>query len=81
MFAKYICAHYAQYGISCINLEPHAIIENPPPQFSQNFKSLSPMQRTCSVDEISNFIVDLLLSKCHYINGETIKIDGGWSVL
>ena len=76
---KYLCCHYAKKGLIVNNLEPHAIISNPDNKFINNFKKLSPMKRICNIDEIIEFIIYLIISKCKYLNGETIKIDGGWS--
>lgn len=80
-FAKYLCAHYSNQGLVINNLEPHAIINYPDKKFLENFKKLSPMERLCDVNEIVDLIIYLTISKCLYLNGETIKVDGGWSVL
>lgn len=80
-FAKYLCAHYANQGLVINNLEPHAIIENLDKQFLSNFKKLSPMGRICESSEIVDLIKYLIFSKCFYLNGETIKVDGGWTTL
>ena len=79
ILTKYLCCHYGKNGLIINNLEPHAIISNPDKQFLKNFKKLSPMKRICNVDEIIEFIIYLIISKCKYLNGETIKVDGGWT--
>ena len=81
ILAKYFCAHYGNRGIVINNIEPHAIIDEPNKDFLRNFKNLSPMQRTCKTEEIVDFLTYLSLSNCDYLNGQTIKIDGGWSSL
>jgi len=81
ILAKYFCAHYGNRGLVINNVEPHAIIDEPNKDFLRNFKNLSPMQRTCKVEEIVDFLTYLSLSECDYLNGQTIKIDGGWSSL
>ena len=81
ILAKYLCAHYGHKGLVINNVEPHAIIDEPKEDFLKNFKKISPMKRTCKVNEIVDFISYLSLSECHYLNGQTIKIDGGWSSL
>ena len=60
------------------NVAPHAIIDEPDKDFIRNFKKLSPMQRTCKVEEIVDFLSYLSLNNCDYLKGQTIKIDGGW---
>ena len=79
IIAKYFCTHYASKGLVINNVEPHAIIDEPNKDFMRNFKNLSPMKRTCKVEEIVDFLSYLSLSDCDYLNGQTIKIDGGWS--
>ena len=78
-FAKYLCAHYSNQGLVINNLEPHAIIKNPDEEFLKNFRQLSPIGRICTAEEIIDFIIYLISSKCTYLNGETIRIDGGWT--
>ena len=77
--AKYFCAHYADKGLIINNLEPHAIIDKPDDNFLANFKNISPMKRICKVEEIVDFIICMISTKCQYLNGETIRIDGGWT--
>ena len=77
---RYLCAHYANQGLVINNVEPHAIIDNPDKTFLENFKELSPMERICKSSEIADLIKYLVLSKCFYLNGETIRVDGGWTV-
>lgn len=76
--ARYLCSHYSKKGLIVNNLEPHAIIDNPNKKFLKNFKQLSPMGRICKSEEIIDLIIYLITSKCLYLNGETITIDGGW---
>ena len=39
------------------------------------------MERICKSSEIADLIKYLVLSKCFYLNGETIKVDGGWTAV
>tara|TARA_S200000501_G_scaffold147951_1_gene139603 strand:+ start:62 stop:859 length:798 start_codon:yes stop_codon:yes gene_type:complete len=78
---KYLCAHYANQGLVINNVEPHAIIDSPDKIFLSNFKELSPMERICKSSEIADLITYLVLSKCFYLNGETIRVDGGWTAV
>ena len=77
--AKYFCAHYADKGLIINNLEPHAIIDKTDDEFLANFKKISPMKRICKAEEIVDFIICMISTKCQYLNGETIRIDGGWT--
>ena len=79
IIAKYLCAHYAKDGIKVNNFEPHAIIEKPEDNFINNFKKLSPMKRTCNVSEIVEAIIFLSSDRCDYLNGTTLRVDGGWN--
>ena len=79
ILAKYFCTHYGRKGLIINNVEPHAIIDKQNENFMRNFKNLSPMKRTCKIDEIIDFLSYLSLSDCEYLNGQTIKVDGGWS--
>ena len=79
ILTKYLCAHYSNKGLMVNNLEPHAIIKNPDQDFLKNFRELSPIGRICTVEEIIDLIIYLISSKCLYLNGETIRVDGGWT--
>ena len=79
MFSKLIASRFTSKNIKCINLEPHAIIDEPLEQFKKNFHKISPSKELGSIDELCRLIFMLASNQLSYLTGTTITIDGGWS--
>ena len=78
MLTKYLATNYAS-TIRCNCIIPHVIIKKPPKKFIKNFKKISPIQRTCKVEEIINPLIFLISDGSSYMNGSTTIVDGGWT--
>lgn len=79
ILSKYIATHYANKNIRCNCLIPHAIINNPSKKFLKRFKQLSPIGRTCSIEEIINPLIFLISDGSSYMTGSSLVVDGGWT--
>ena len=79
ILTKYIAINYSKRNIRCNCLVPHAIINNPSKEFLKKFKKLSPLGRTCSVDEAVEPLLFLISDGSSYMTGSIIIVDGGWT--
>lgn len=79
ILTKYIAVNYAKKNIRCNCIVPHAIIENPPIKFLDKFKKLSPIGRTCKIEEVLDPLIFLISDGSSYMNGSIVTVDGGWT--
>ncbi len=79
ILTKYIAVNYAKRNIRCNCIVPHAIIKNPPIQFLNKFKKLSPIGRICKIEEVLDPLIFLISDGSTYMNGSILTVDGGWT--
>lgn len=82
-FTKYLAGHYAQQGIiaNCIAPGP---FPNEQAQENKAFmielSKKNPMQRIGRPEELKGVAILLASDAASYINGQTISVDGGWTI-
>ena len=79
-FTRYIAACYSKKNIRCNAIAPHGIYNSQNKDFLDNFAKLSPSGRMCDKKELDGPFLFLASDASSYMNGETIVLDGGWSV-
>ena len=79
---KILSAHYAERGISCINIAPGPIkterLLSLVSDMAEYEKTL-PLKRAGDPKEIGDLVKSIVLNQIHYITGATINFDGGIS--
>ena len=78
--SRYLASTYAFKGHRFNCLVPHGVIANPNIEFIKSFKVKSPSRRMPSVQEIVNPSIFLISNDTSYMNGQSLIIDGGWSI-
>ncbi len=79
-YSRYIATTYANKGIRCNTVVPHAvIINNKNEKFKKNFSQLSPIGRFCKPSELNGVFIFLSSNSSSYMNGSLITLDGGWT--
>jgi NAD(P)-dependent dehydrogenase (short-subunit alcohol dehydrogenase family) len=78
---KYITTYWAKDGIRANTLCPAGVFNNQPEEFINKISELIPMGRMAHKDEYKAAIVFLASNASTYMNGQTLIIDGGRSVL
>lgn len=82
-FTRYIAGHFAQQGVraNCISPGPfpnektqHNI------KFINELSKKNPMQRIGKPNELKGVAILLASDSSSYINGQTISVDGGWTI-
>ena len=79
---KTLSKHYADRGISCINIAPgpikterlRSLVDN-----MEEFEKKLPMGRAGEPKEIGDFVKSIVERDIHYLNGVVINFDGGLS--
>ena len=78
---KYITTYWAKKGIRANTLCPAGVYNNQPDEFVNKISQLIPMNRMANADEYKAAIVFLASNASSYMNGHTLVIDGGRSIL
>lgn len=78
---KYMAGRYGQYGIRTNTIAPGGYPElsadNP---FSQTYKEHNPLHRWANEDDIKGPVCFLASDAASYVNGDTLVMDGGWTI-
>ena len=78
---KYITTYWAKDGIRANTLCPAGVYTNQPESFVNKISQLIPMGRMARKDEYKAAILFLASDASSYMNGQTLIIDGGRSIL
>jgi NAD(P)-dependent dehydrogenase (short-subunit alcohol dehydrogenase family) len=78
---KYTATYWAQNGIRANTLCPSGVRTNQSEEFLQRISALIPLGRMADVNEFKAAIAYLVSDASSYVNGATIVIDGGRSIL
>ncbi len=78
---KYIATYWAKDGVRANTLCPAGVYNDQPEEFVDRISNLIPMQRMAKPDEYKAAIVFLASEASSYMNGQTLIIDGGRSIL
>ena len=82
---KHMAAQYGAQGIRS-NVVAPGVTETPMTAYNwetdffrrMNFE-MTPMNRTCTAEDVANAIVFLLSDEAGFINGQVLAVDGGWT--
>ena len=82
---KHMAAQYGAQGIRS-NVVAPGVTETPMTAYNwetdffrrMNFE-MTPMNRTCTAEDVANAIVYLLSDEAGFINGQVLAVDGGWT--
>jgi NAD(P)-dependent dehydrogenase (short-subunit alcohol dehydrogenase family) len=78
---KYLATYWAGQGVRANTLCPGGVYNNQPDEFVQKISNLIPMGRMADKDELKGAIIYLISDASSYLNGATLIVDGGRSVL
>ena len=78
---KYIATYWAKYGVRANTLCPAGVYTNQSEEFIAKISRLIPLNRMANINEYQAAIVFLASKASSYMNGQTLIIDGGRTIL
>lgn len=77
---RYFAAHWGRYGIRVNMLSPGGIIGGQDAAFKKKFTARVPLRRMGTQEDLAGPLVFLASDTSHYITGENLKVDGGFTL-
>ncbi len=81
---RYLAVHWGKQKVRCNCIAPgpfpNTLIQKQYPEFVQRLEKQSPMGRIGKPEEVANVVAFLLSDMASYINGQQIRVDGGWTI-
>jgi NAD(P)-dependent dehydrogenase (short-subunit alcohol dehydrogenase family) len=84
MLAKNLVIELSPFNINVNCVAPGAIVTERTlmdQNYAETWAELTPMGRAGSVSDVSNTVMFLISENARHITGQTIIVDGGWSVV
>ena len=84
MLARNLVVDLSPYGITVNAVAPGATLTERTAGdslYEQTWSTLTPMGRPASVTDIANAVLFLVSPEARHITGQTLIVDGGWSVI
>ena len=86
-FTKQMASYYAEHKIRINNICPGGVLDKAQlknklyKKFLRNYSNRVPMKRLANPKEIAMPITFLASDVTSYITGETLVVDGGWTII
>ena len=78
---RYLASYFGKYGIRVNNICPGGIFDNQEKKFVKNYSKKVPLKRMGTSEEVASVVLFLASEAASYMNGATIMVDGGWTVV
>ncbi len=83
--SRVLALELGKFGITTNTISPGAILTSrtlkDDPEFEQRWASVSSNGSCGTVEDIANTALFLASSEARHINGQTIQVDGGWTIM
>ena len=77
---KWLAKYYANKNLRINCISPGGVYSNQPEKFIKKYKESCNSKGLLNAEDINGTILFLLSKNSHYINGQNIVIDDGWSL-
>ena len=77
---KHLAAEWGQFGIRVNAVAPGGIENSQEKGFIERYTSITSLNRMCKVEDVVNLVLFLTSHRSTYITGQTIPVDGGWTL-
>lgn len=78
---RYLASYFGSAGIRANCICPGAMGNASQKQFVKNFSKKVPLKRLGKPEEVATAVLFLCSDAASYVNGSTLMVDGGWSIV
>lgn len=78
---RYLASYFGKYGIRVNSICPGGIFNKQNKTFVRNYERKVPMKKMGKPEEVASTVLFLASQAASYINGATIMVDGGWTIV
>lgn len=80
-FSRYLASQFGIYKIRINTVCPGGVFDSQNPVFVNNYIKRTPLRRMALPEDIAASVVFMLTNGSSYITGQTIMVDGGWTII
>jgi NAD(P)-dependent dehydrogenase (short-subunit alcohol dehydrogenase family) len=80
-FTRYLASYFGKYGICVNSLCPGGVFDKQNKKFVRRYEDKVPLARMAQPEEIASVVLFLSSEAASYINGATVVVDGGWTIV
>jgi len=78
---RYLASYFGEYKVRVNNVCPGGVFDNQDPKFVGNYSKKTPLKRMANPKEIAASVLFLAADASSYVTGETLMVDGGWTIV
>jgi len=78
---RYLASYFGKYGIRVNNICPGGIFDSQDGIFVRNYEKKVPLGRMGTPEDIASVVLFLVSDAASYVNGATLMVDGGWTIV
>ena len=80
-FTRYLAAYLGKDNIRVNTICPGGIFDGQDKRFVKNYERKVPLKRMGRAEEIASVVLFLASSPASYVTGNTMMVDGGWTII
>ncbi len=78
--SRYLAAYLGQHNVRVNTICPGGVFDNQPEKFIDAYTKNTPLNRMACKEDIVGPVLFLASDASRYITGQTLVVDGGWSM-
>lgn len=80
-YSRYLASYFGPKGVRVNNICPGGVFDDQNKVFVKNYTKKVPMKRMSRADEVAAAVLFLASDLSSYVTGQTLMVDGGWSIV
>ena len=78
---RYLASYLGNYNVRINTLCPGGVYDKQDSEFIKRYEKKTPLSRMASPEDIASTLLFLASDASSYITGQTIMVDGGWTIV
>jgi len=78
---RYLAAYFGPYGIRVNTVCPGGVFDGQNMKFVRNYAEKTPLKRMANSEDVAGCVLFAASGLAAYVTGDTLMVDGGWSIV